>query len=133
MAASARAHTACSHMAIPLACVHDHADVLLTNPPFWTLHPTFCNHVHIHDVRIETQGPNTDGIDPDSCQNVLIERCHISTGDDCIAIKSGKDADGRAVGIPTANVLVSATRCSAADTAGMRGGAVSGPAMHTCG
>ena len=80
----------------------------MTNPPFWTVHPTFCNNVHIHDVRIVTEGPNTDGIDPDSSQNVLIERCYISTGDDCIAIKSGKDEDGRAVGIPTANVLVCA-------------------------
>ena len=47
-----------------------------------------------------------DGIDPDSCSNVLVQDCYVSTGDDCIAIKSGKDADGRAVGIPTNNVTI---------------------------
>jgi polygalacturonase len=51
--------------------------------------------------------PNTDGVDPDSCRNMRISNCHIDVGDDCIAIKSGYDQDGRRVGIPCENILVS--------------------------
>jgi len=57
-------------------------------------------------VRIETHGPNNDGCDPESCRDVLIERCHFDTGDDCIAIKSGRNADGRRINVPTENVIV---------------------------
>ena len=52
-------------------------------------------------------GPNSDGCDPESCQNVLIENCVFDTGDDCIAIKSGRNADGRRVGVPSENIIVS--------------------------
>eukprot|EP00729_Bicosta_minor_P001755 gene1755-6655_t len=78
------------------------------NPGFWTIHPVYCTDVYIHDVVISSpaNSPNTDGIDPDSSQNVLIERCTISCGDDHIAIKSGLDAAGRAVGIPSKNITV---------------------------
>ena len=58
--------------------------VLLTNSPFWTLHPLFSNNILIENITILTDGPNTDGIDPDSCSNVLIRNNYISTGDDCI-------------------------------------------------
>jgi polygalacturonase len=52
-------------------------------------------------------GPNSDGCDPESCRNVLIENCVFDTGDDCIAIKSGRNADGRRLGVPSENIIVS--------------------------
>jgi len=78
---------------------------------FWTITPTYCENVIIRNVRIETEGPyghtpNGDGIDPSSCRNVLIEHCTFDTGDDCIAIKAGRDADGLRVGKPTENVVI---------------------------
>jgi polygalacturonase len=80
--------------------------VLITGSPFWTVHPVYCEDVTIRDATIITRGPNTDGINPDSCRNVVIERCFFSTGDDCIAIKSGHDRDGRAVARPSENIVI---------------------------
>jgi polygalacturonase len=74
--------------------------------PMWTIHPVYCENVIIRNVRVQTEGPNNDGINPDSCRNVLIEHCYISTGDDCIAIKSGRDEDGWRVGKPCQNIVV---------------------------
>lgn len=78
---------------------------------FWTITPTYCENVIIRKVKITTEGayghtPNGDGVDPSSSKNVLIEYCEFDTGDDCIAIKSGRDRDGLRVGIPTENVVV---------------------------
>jgi len=78
----------------------------LNNSAFWTLHPVFSNHILIENLNITTVGPNTDGIDPDSCQDVLLQNCYVSTGDDCIAVKSGKDQDGLKINIPTKDVVV---------------------------
>ena len=57
-------------------------------------------------VTINSHGPNNDGCDPESCRDVLIERCTFDTGDDCIAIKSGRNADGRRVNVPSENIIV---------------------------
>jgi hypothetical protein len=67
------------------------AGVTLKDSPFWTLHPVFCDTVHIHHIRIRSPmyAPNVDGIDPDSSRNILIEYNDISCGDDHIAIKAG--------------------------------------------
>ena len=78
---------------------------------FWTITPTYCDSVVVRNVRIETEGkyghtPNGDGVDPSSSRNVLIEYCEFATGDDCIAIKSGRDTDGLRVNKPTENVVV---------------------------
>ena len=78
---------------------------------FWTITPTYCENVIIRRVRIETVGeyghtPNGDGVDPSSSRNVLIEHCTFDTGDDCIAIKAGRDADGLRVNRPTENVVI---------------------------
>ena len=85
-------------------------DLTLTNPAFWTCHVLFSKNVYITNLRIETSSDDTvnnaDGIDPDSSQNVLIENCSISSNDDVIAIKSGINEDGRAVGIPSQNITV---------------------------
>ena len=80
-------------------------NVKLTNSPFWTLHPLFSENILIDNIIIDVNGPNTDGIDPDSCSNITVSNSFISTGDDGIAIKSGKNADGRAVNISTNNAV----------------------------
>lgn len=74
--------------------------------PNWTIHPIYCDHVIVRRVTVATDGPNNDGIDPDSCRNVLIEHCVFDTGDDCVVLKSGYDQDGRRVGRPTENVVM---------------------------
>ena len=80
----------------------------LSNSPFWTVHPYRCRNVVARELRIRNplDSPNTDGVDPDSSENVLIENCDIRTGDDGIAIKSGWDCYGLAYGVPTVNVTV---------------------------
>lgn len=82
--------------------------VTIVNSPFWTLNPVYCDNVVIHAVTIRNPeaGPNTDGINPDSCRNVRISNCDISVGDDCITLKSGRNADGRRVGRPLENVSI---------------------------
>jgi unsaturated rhamnogalacturonyl hydrolase len=57
-------------------------------------------------VDIVSHGANNDGCDPESCRDVLIEKCLFDTGDDCIAIKSGRNNDGRRVGVPSVNLIV---------------------------
>jgi polygalacturonase len=68
-------------------------NVTLTNSPFWTLHPVFCKGIKITGISIinPQDAPNTDGIDIDSSVGVLIENCHISVGDDGIALKAGSE------------------------------------------
>ncbi|MBT1539787.1 glycoside hydrolase family 28 protein [Ralstonia solanacearum] len=61
--------------------------------PFWQHHPTDCTNVVIRGVTVDSIGPNNDGFDPDACDNVLCEGMTFNTGDDCIAIKSGKNLD----------------------------------------
>jgi len=79
-----------------------------TGSAYWTLHPLYSSNVIIRNVAVDTTATasNGDGIDPDSCSNVLIERSSFATSDDCIAIKSGLNEDGIAVGKPTRNVVV---------------------------
>ena len=81
-------------------------DVTLLRSPFWVVHPLFCNNLTVRGIHVQNEGPNGDGCDPESCKNVLIENCYFDTGDDCIAIKSGRNRDGRVAGIPTENVIV---------------------------
>ena len=65
----------------------------LTNSPFWQHHPINCKNLYIHNVYCNSLGPNSDGFDPESCDQVLVEKCTFDTGDDCIAIKAGKNLD----------------------------------------
>jgi polygalacturonase len=67
--------------------------ITLQQSPFWTTHPVFCKNVTIRKVVINSGTTNDDGIDPDGCQDVLIENCIIDTDDDPIAIKAGRDND----------------------------------------
>ncbi len=80
--------------------------VTLRNSPFWVIHPLFVKNMIVRGVRIESHGPNSDGCDPESCKNVLIEDCFFDTGDDCIAIKSGRNYDGRRHATPSENIYV---------------------------
>ncbi|HBG87615.1 MAG TPA: glycoside hydrolase, partial [Marinilabiliaceae bacterium] len=80
--------------------------VTIKRAPFWVLHPMFCENVTIRGVKINSHGPNNDGCDPESSKNVLIEDCEFDTGDDCIAIKSGRNNDGRNNPIPSENIIV---------------------------
>ncbi len=85
--------------------------ITIKNSPFWTINPAFCDNIRITGVTIfNPPSPNTDGINPTSCKNVHISDCHISVGDDCITIKSGRDADGRKWATPTENVTI--TNCT---------------------
>jgi len=80
--------------------------------PSWTVHPVLCEDVYIEGLTIfnPPHSWNTDGIDPESCRNVRISSCHISTGDDCIMLKSGyKQIPGKPF-LPTENVAV--TNCT---------------------
>lgn len=80
--------------------------VTIKNTPFWVIHPLKCNFVKIDGVTVNSHGPNNDGCDPEYSQNVLISNCTFNTGDDCIAIKSGRNEDGRRVNIPSKNIVV---------------------------
>ncbi len=80
--------------------------VKLIRSPFWVIHPLMCDNVTIKGVHIENAGPNGDGCDPESCSNVLIEDCFFNTGDDCIAIKAGRNNDGRFWSKPSENIIV---------------------------
>ena len=81
-------------------------NVKIVSSPMWEIHPVLSNNVTVRGVRIETHGPNNDGCNPESCRDVLIERCFFDTGDDCIAIKSGRNADGRRLAVPSENIII---------------------------
>lgn len=86
--------------------------ITIVNSPFWTVNPVFCNNITVEGITIvnDPSSPNTDGINPSSCSNVHISNCHIDVGDDCITIKSGRDADGRMWGKPCENITI--TNCT---------------------
>jgi polygalacturonase len=87
------------------------AGITIINSPFWTVNPEFCENVTVTGVTINNpESPNTDGINPESCKYVHISNCHISVGDDCITIKSGKDIDGRKTAMPAQNYTI--TNCT---------------------
>jgi unsaturated rhamnogalacturonyl hydrolase len=72
----------------------------------WEVNPELCTNVVVRGVDIVSTGPNNDGVDPESCRDVVIENCSFTTGDDCIAIKSGRNNDGRRVNRPAENTVV---------------------------
>ena len=80
--------------------------VTIRNAPFWLINPVLCQNVTVRGVTCESLGPNSDGCDPESCNRVLIENCYFDTGDDCIAIKSGRNADGRRIATPCENIVI---------------------------
>ncbi len=80
--------------------------VKIRRSPMWEIHPLLCTNVTVRGVDISSHGANNDGCDPESCCDVLIEKCTFDTGDDCIAIKSGRNDDGRRVAVPSQNIII---------------------------
>ncbi|HXR46087.1 MAG TPA: glycoside hydrolase family 28 protein [Candidatus Limnocylindrales bacterium] len=80
----------------------------------WSIHPTYCEKVIAKNLSLRSTGGNGDGIDVDSCKHVRIENCDIATGDDCIALKSGRGMEGYRIAKPTDDVLIS--HCTLADS-----------------
>lgn len=95
-------------------------DITVRQSPAWCIHLVYCNHISINNIKIYTKCDeegnkylgiaNGDGLDPDSSSNIFIFNSMIASQDDCIAIKSGRDAEGRKVGIPSENIRI--TNCS---------------------
>ncbi|MEJ2108559.1 MAG: glycoside hydrolase family 28 protein [Acidobacteriota bacterium] len=81
-------------------------NVTVRNSPMWMIHPVLCANVTIRGVSLVSHGPNNDGCNPESSRDVLIENCFFNTGDDCIAVKSGRNRDGRRIGTPSENIIV---------------------------
>jgi polygalacturonase len=82
------------------------ADVRIRNSPFWNIHPVLCRNITLRGVEVYGHGPNNDGCDPESVDHMLIEDCSFDTGDDCIAVNSGRNADGRRLATPSQNILI---------------------------
>jgi polygalacturonase len=80
--------------------------VTFKNSPMWFLNPVLCKNVTFLSVKTEGLGPNNDGIDPESCTDVLVKNCFFNNGDDCMAIKSGRNGDGRRVNVPCENIII---------------------------
>jgi polygalacturonase len=98
---------------------------------FWQIHPTLCKNVTVDGVTTDanTNYNNTDGVDPESCDHVVIRNCNLGAHDDNVAIKSGRDADGRRVNVPSQNIVVfdcimngnwGAITCGSEQTGGIR-------------
>lgn len=81
-------------------------DLTIVNAPFWVIHPIKTKNIIVDGVTVNSHGPNNDGCDPEYSKNVIIKNCTFNTGDDCIAIKAGRDADGRRVAMKSENIIV---------------------------
>ncbi len=80
--------------------------VTIVRSPMWELHPVLSQNITVRGVKIHSHGPNNDGCDPESSRDILIEGCVFDTGDDCIAIKSGRNNDGRRVNVPSESIVI---------------------------
>jgi polygalacturonase len=80
--------------------------ITIINGPFWHIHPVLSQNVIVRNARVEGMGANNDGCDPESCKDVLVEGCYFNTGDDCIAIKSGRNNDARRINVPSENIVI---------------------------
>lgn len=80
--------------------------VTIKRSPMWIIHPVLSENVTVQNVRVISHGPNNDGCNPESSRNVLIKNSYFDTGDDCIAIKSGRNADGRRLNVASENIIV---------------------------
>ncbi|NUT33291.1 MAG: carbohydrate-binding protein [Hamadaea sp.] len=83
-----------------------------TNPAMWMIHPVYCTNVTIRGLTLRSTNSQGDGVDVDSCTDVLVTGCRMDTNDDCVVIKSGRDADGRRVARPSQYVVVQSCKFS---------------------
>ncbi|MBU6298281.1 MAG: glycoside hydrolase family 28 protein [Alphaproteobacteria bacterium] len=104
--------------------------VTIRNTPFWEVHPVLCTNVTVSNLTVDSAGPNTDGCDPECCKDVLIENCSFNTGDDCIAIKSGRNNDGRRVNVPSENIVIRNCRMKNGHGGVAIGSEISGDVRH---
>lgn len=104
--------------------------VRIRRAPFWLLNPVLCEHVTVRGVQLQSLGPNSDGCNPESCRNVLIENCFFDTGDDCIAIKSGRNADGRRIAVASENIVIRGCQMRAGHGGIVIGSEISGGARN---
>lgn len=81
-------------------------DVKIINSPFWCIHLLKSDNIICRGIRYDAKLINNDGIDPESSRNILIEDIHFNNGDDNIAIKSGRDNDGRLESTPPSENIV---------------------------
>ena len=100
--------------------------VTIRNSPMWVIHPVLSTNVTVRGVQVISAGPNSDGCDPESSSDVLIEDAVFDTGDDCIAIKSGRNADGRRLATPSQRIVVRGCRMRAGHGGVTIGSEVSG-------
>jgi polygalacturonase len=80
--------------------------VTFKDSPMWFLNPVLSENITVKNVTVEGLGPNNDGFDPECSKNILVKNCYFNTGDDCIAIKSGRNNDGRRINIPSENIVI---------------------------
>lgn len=100
--------------------------VTLNNSPMWLLHPVLSENVTIDGVHLESLGPNNDGVNPESSKDVVIKNTFFNTGDDNVAIKSGRNAEGRRIGVPSENILIEDNYMEAGHGAIVAGSEMSG-------
>ncbi len=81
-------------------------DVTILDYPFWCVHPVYCTNVTIRRLVVDSHNSNNDGIDPDSCTDVLIEDCWLDQSDDCLAIKAGRDNSAWRKGRACENIVI---------------------------
>ncbi|AUW59940.1 glycoside hydrolase [Sphingobium sp. SCG-1] len=104
--------------------------VKLRRSPFWQVHPVLCRNVVVRGLDIHGLGPNNDGCDPESVDMMLIEDCTFETGDDCIAVNSGRNADGRRLAAPSQNILIRNCHMKEGHGGVVVGSQISGGAHH---
>ena len=87
-------------------------DIKIINSAMWTVHPLCCNNVTVDAITIKnpSDSPNTDGINPESCQNVHISNCYVDVGDDCVTIKAGTEEEAFKKSMPCENITI--TNCT---------------------
>jgi polygalacturonase len=100
--------------------------ITIKGAPMWVIHPVLSRNVIVRGVRVVSAGPNNDGCDPESSTDVLIEDSLFDTGDDCIAIKSGRNADGRRLAAPSERIVIRGCRMRAGHGGVTVGSEVSG-------
>lgn len=106
--------------------------VTFQNSPAWCLHPLMCEQLTVRNIFVKNPwyAQNGDGIDVESCKNVLIENSVFDVGDDALCMKSGRDAEGRKRGMPTENVIIRGCTVYAAHGGFVIGSEMSGGARN---
>jgi polygalacturonase len=104
--------------------------VRIRNSPFWNIHPVLCRNIIVRGVDVHGLGPNNDGMDPESVDHMLVEDCTFDTGDDCIAVNSGRNADGRRLATPSQNIVIRDCRMKEGHGGVVVGSQISGGARY---